>query len=148
MHLSRSLVADSHIGLVIDIWITFDFEKVSKTKYVEECRRKQPTYILHNLKLDSEKNGLVIDISCKNLWLTFLKSYKNHVNTRRTYSIPSNTVSSIAQWYSAGFECGKSLVQSPVKDRGIPKTLLKWYQQFPCLALNINKGKYLLFLKS
>ena len=96
MHLSRSLVADSHIGLVIDIWITFDFEKVSKTKYVEECRWKQPTYILHNLKLDSEKNGLVIDISCKNIWLTFLKSYKNHVNTRRTYSIPSNTVSSIA----------------------------------------------------
>ena len=29
----------------------------------------------------------------------------------------SLTASSIALWYSAGFECGRSRVQSPVKDR-------------------------------
>ena len=33
------------------------------------------------------------------------------------------TASSIAWWYSAGFECRRSQVQSPVKDRVIPKTL-------------------------
>ena len=33
------------------------------------------------------------------------------------------TASSIAQWQSAGFECGRSRVQSPVKDHVIPKTL-------------------------
>ena len=33
------------------------------------------------------------------------------------------TTSTIAQWYSAGFECGRSRVQSPVKNRVIPKTL-------------------------
>jgi len=30
--------------------------------------------------------------------------------------------------YSAGLECGRSRVQSLVKDRVIPKTLQKWYQ--------------------
>ena len=35
----------------------------------------------------------------------------------------SRIASSIAQWYSAGFECGRSRVQYPVKDRVIPKTL-------------------------
>ena len=52
----------------------------------------------------------------------------------------SMTAFSVAQWYSAGFECRRSRAQSPVKDRVIPKTLLKWYQQFPCLALKIKKG--------
>ena len=33
------------------------------------------------------------------------------------------TASSIAYWYSAGFEFVRSRVQSPVKDRVIPKTL-------------------------
>ena len=45
-------------------------------------------------------------------------------------------------------ECGRSRVQSPVKDRVMPKTLLKWYQEYPCLALNIEKWKYWLFLKN
>ena len=35
----------------------------------------------------------------------------------------SRTASSIASWYSAGFEYGRSRVQSLVKDRVIPKTL-------------------------
>ena len=52
----------------------------------------------------------------------------------------SRTASSIAQWQSAGIECGRSRVQSPVKDRVITKTFYKWYQQLPCLALNIKKG--------
>ena len=52
----------------------------------------------------------------------------------------SRTASSIAQWQSVGFECGRSWIRSPVKDRVIPKTLQKWYQQFPCLAVNIEKG--------
>ena len=76
-----------------------------------------------------------------------------------------HTASLIAQWQSAGFECGRSRVQSPVKDRlldsqvvecwlrvqevpgSIPsqeprhtKGVIKWYQQFPCSALNIKKG--------
>ena len=29
---------------------------------------------------------------------------------------------------NAGIECGRSRVQSPVKDRVIPRTLKKWYQ--------------------
>ena len=39
-----------------------------------------------------------------------------------------DTVSLIPQWQSVGFNLLK------------PKTLQKWYQQFPCLALNIEKG--------
>ena len=35
----------------------------------------------------------------------------------------TTTASSIALWYSAGFECGRSRIQSPVKDRVIPKTV-------------------------
>ena len=35
----------------------------------------------------------------------------------------SRTASSIAQWQSAGFECRRSRVQSPVKDRVISKEL-------------------------
>ena len=42
-----------------------------------------------------------------------------HLNTLKHFL----TASSIAQWYSAGFECGRSRVQSPVKDRVIPETL-------------------------
>ena len=57
----------------------------------------------------------------------------------------SRTASSIAQWQSAGFEYGRSRVQSPVKNRVISKTLYKWYQQCPCLSQN---GKYWLFLKN
>ena len=35
------------------------------------------------------------------------------------------TASSIAQWYSAGFECGKSRVQSPVKDHLLDSILVQ-----------------------
>ena len=37
--------------------------------------------------------------------------------TSFTFTLAAGTASSIAQWQSAGFECGRFRVQSPVKDR-------------------------------
>ena len=43
----------------------------------------------------------------------------------------SRTASSIAQWYSTGFECGRSRVQSPVKDRLLDSLVVQCWLRVP-----------------
>ena len=106
------------------------------------------------------------------------RKYCNSCNSKigqriRLQTCPSSsieTASSIAQWYSAGFECGRSQVQSPVKDRLLdslvvecwlrvwevpgsipsqgPRHTKDFLNMVPVVPLFIQKGKYWLFLKN
>ena len=68
----------------------------------------------HTFVLPGFRKKKYVDI--KNVLVCVCSYWKTQFTTQYT-------ASSIAQWQSAGFECGGSQVQSPVKDRVIPKTL-------------------------
>ena len=51
------------------------------------------------------------------------------------------TASSIAQWYSAGFECGRSQVQSPSQGLRHTKNVIKMVPVVPLFSTEHSKGK-------
>ena len=95
-------------------YVVFDFDWLL-VNILRKTLKKQILYsILTILKENTIKRNLAAFPPLFGRY--FLRLLWSVLNISLTHSMCTYTASSIAQWQSAGFECGRSRVQSPVKD--------------------------------